>query len=239
MLTENRDFYSIDKTRTKSVGVPRFLEGLLHDGFYKNGANEPGDYAWRLPTCSLPEFGDPLAFPDELWLILKHRRISYDLFMWHEGLHASDRFLSLLDDRQRDYFKIAKMHVVNQRGENIADHPMFYMKQKDPISAVDRSCALFDQDEFQGRKLFERNGQPAIGRVHHMSINPETVGDREIFETCGMTKLKWFVTGALRERMIAAKLKGVDFFHIDEFAALEERWSNMLDPIKGGWAKPL
>lgn len=238
MLTKNRDYYSIIKTRKPQVGIPIYLDAPLHDAFHKNGADRPMTYTWHTPISSLPEFGDPLAFPDELWLIAKHRRISFDIRPAHAGFLVSERFLNLLDAQQHGYFKIAKMNTVNKRGENIADYPMFYMKQKEPLDAVDRSSTQFEQEEIYGMKLFERDGSPSIGRIHHMAINAETVAGRELFETCDMSKYKCFVTGALRERMISAKLKGVDFYHIDDFPVLEEMWAiSMADPIKAGWAK--
>lgn len=215
--------YLIANSKTRTVGVPTYLNARLHERWIDGGADEPMRYEWVCRTDTLPSRGQPLAFPDELWLISKDKKYDFDLYLAHAGILVSETMLDILDSADLKKFRIARVHAVNNKNENISTKQLFYIKQKDVLYGVDRIRSRYIQSKMGGELLYEASGEPSIAICRKLVVDPESAQGRNLFELHDLSGNNTFISNEIREKMGDNNIKGVDFIPVENYFEAE-RW---------------
>jgi hypothetical protein len=140
-----------------------FAGAILDTAFSPKALERQSSPDWHKPVFSVhykPE--EALSFPDELWLNTGERRLAFDFRLDMHGLIISERFLGACGESFKKHFKLARLNIVNRKGENISDRSMFYAKPLAPRAVVDeqrseRAMGEVDVGQFRiQERIFSR-----------------------------------------------------------------------------------
>lgn len=116
----------------KSTGCPVFIDGMIHERFSAKGADTEMDYPWH--WAGPDERLTPL--PDELWLITKDRKYSFDFRSAFNGYIVSAALLRAFDSVAGGGWDRAPLRVVNKKQEPISQLEYFFLRgNRDLIAA--------------------------------------------------------------------------------------------------------
>lgn len=195
----------------KSPGCPVFIDGMIHERFSASGADTDMDYPWH--WVGPDEQLAPL--PDELWLIVKDRKYSFDFRAAFNGYIVSAALLRAFDAAGGGRWERARLNVVNKKQEPISDVEYFFLRENKSTVAVNAI------DLEASKIVFRKNGE--IKQVQSLrlvpGINQPVFVLDEIAVSGGV-----FCAESLALTLMKQPLAGVELLPESEFGVAKPLW---------------
>lgn len=192
----------------KGPGCPIFIDGLLHENFADSLQEKSMTQPWHYATGNAA-----LApLPPELWLVVKDKKISFDIKSSFDGHIVSAGFLALMREFDVNEWQASKLNIVSRKGEKISEKDYFFMKQAKASKlngAIDTAKSKID---------FRKDGD--IKKIWELVLTD--IPKPNLFSINSIALLDvLFCSEAFSEASKRLKFNGVEFVELNKVGTLE------------------